>query len=115
MEPQNYSFVHNSSETQKSWYESESDSDSDFSRPQTSTSSLQQDVEQTCTLIIKSNEYSTIYPLLNLHLNGTRISIAIDTMSKRKNFRSCQGRFYKNPAIPNISTSQESNDENYHT
>ena len=81
MEPQDYSFVHNSSETQKSWYESESDSDSDFSRPQTSTSSLQQDAEQSCTLIIKSNEYSTIYPLLNLHLNGTRISVAIDTMS----------------------------------
>ena len=81
METQNYSFVHNSSETPKAWHDSESDSDSEFSRPQTSTSSLQQDVEQSCTLIIRSKEYSTIYQLLNLHLNGTRISVAIDTMS----------------------------------
>ena len=81
METQNYSFVHNPSEMHKSWYESESDSDSDFSRPQTSTSSLQQDVEQSCTLMIRSNEYSTLYPLLNLYLNGIRISVAIDTMS----------------------------------
>ena len=44
METQIYSFVHNSSEKHNSCYESESDSDSKFSRPQTSTSSLQQDV-----------------------------------------------------------------------
>ena len=81
METQNYSFVHNSSETHESWYESESDSDSKFSQPQTSTSSLQQDLKESCTLMIRSNEYSTIYPLLNLHLNGIRISVSIDTMS----------------------------------
>ena len=85
METQKYSLVHNPSEKHKSWYESESDSDSEFSRPHSSPSSLQQDFEQSCTLIITSIDYSTIYPLLNLHLNGIRISVGIDTKSGKRN------------------------------
>lgn len=50
IETQNYSFLHNTSESHKS-------------------------------LIIRNNEYSTTYSLLNLYLNRIRISVAIDTMN----------------------------------
>ena len=39
------------------------------------------EVEQTCTLSLRSNDHSTVYPILNLEINGIGISVAIDTMS----------------------------------
>ena len=63
------SFVHNISEL--------SQSEPQHSQPYDATV----EDEQTYTLSLRSNEHSTVYPILNLEIDGIGISVAIDTMS----------------------------------